>query len=156
MNFSPISISFKFAAVESNPPFFILWCSFVELLPVILITVYKIGTPKKKKREKKRKKNVTERASLSSKRYKLGSWFSAGRWLGAAALSACFSHIALLLQGLMLADYNSVASHFRFIWTCFSSLLSFRWLASIQTHCNSSEPLPHQMVRSMRNLARGA
>uniref|UniRef100_A0A2K6SJ88 Uncharacterized protein n=1 Tax=Saimiri boliviensis boliviensis TaxID=39432 RepID=A0A2K6SJ88_SAIBB len=26
-----------------------------------------------------------------------------------------FFHIGLLLQGLMLADYNSVASHFRFI-----------------------------------------
>lgn len=26
-----------------------------------------------------------------------------------------FFHIAMLLQGLMLADYNSVASHFRFI-----------------------------------------
>lgn len=52
-----------------------------------------------------------------------------------------FFHIGLLLQGLMLADYNSVASHFRFIWTYFSSLLSFHWLASIQTHCNSSESL---------------
>ena len=50
-----------------------------------------------------------------------------------------FFHIGLLLQGLMLADYNSVASHFRFIWTYFYSLLSFHWLASIQTHCNSSE-----------------
>lgn len=26
-----------------------------------------------------------------------------------------FFHIGLLLQGLLLADYNSVASHFRFI-----------------------------------------
>lgn len=52
-----------------------------------------------------------------------------------------FFHIGLLLQGLMLADYNSVASHFRFIWTYFSSLLSFHWLTSIQTHCNSSESL---------------
>lgn len=52
-----------------------------------------------------------------------------------------FFHIGLLLQGLMLADYNSVASHFQFIWTYFSTLLSFHWLASIQTCCNSSESL---------------
>uniref|UniRef100_A0A8C0GTC0 Uncharacterized protein n=1 Tax=Chelonoidis abingdonii TaxID=106734 RepID=A0A8C0GTC0_CHEAB len=37
------------------------------------------------------------------------------RWLGGVPLSACFFHIGLLLQGLMLADYNSVANHFRFI-----------------------------------------
>lgn len=58
-----------------------------------------------------------------------------------AGCQPAFFHIGLLLQGLMLADYNSVASHFRFIWTYFSSLLSFHWLASIQTHCNSSESL---------------
>lgn len=33
-------------------------------------------------------------------------------WL---VVSMLFFHIGLLLQGLMLADYNSVASHFRFI-----------------------------------------
>jgi len=47
--------------------------------------------------------------------WKPGSRWLADWWLGAAAWSASLPHIALLLQGLMLADYNSVASHLRFI-----------------------------------------
>uniref|UniRef100_A0A8B9QGL5 Uncharacterized protein n=1 Tax=Apteryx owenii TaxID=8824 RepID=A0A8B9QGL5_APTOW len=35
--------------------------------------------------------------------------------LAGGSVPACFFHIALLLQGLVLADYSSVASHFRFI-----------------------------------------
>lgn len=75
------------------------------VLPVILMAVKK----KKEKEKKGEEVNIVENVFRA-----LGSGRLVFGWQ-VAALSACLPHIALLLQGLMLADYNSVASHFRFI-----------------------------------------
>lgn len=38
-----------------------------------------------------------------------------GFWLAGSLVSSLLPHPGWLLQGLVLADYNSVASHFRWI-----------------------------------------
>lgn len=137
---------------QSNPSFFSI--NIIRQFSIAAPSNSHSSSPKKwRKMEGKKKKG---RGCDGEHIQKAGKG-AAGFWQE-VPWCGCFviSSYHLVAPGSMPADFSSITSHFRFIWTCFSSLLSFRWLASIEAHHNSSEALPHRMVRSVRNLARGA